>query len=120
MPDRPLSCDHCGLQIPLPDLVEATINGTQHIFCCRGCEGAYRIICGAGLDDFYRKRNWEDPGLPQGAFETQYDDEYLEKFVHRNSDEAEISILLEGLRCAACVWLNERVLTRLDACPCQA
>ncbi len=114
MPDTPLTCDHCGLDIPPPDLVQAIINGSHHNFCCRGCEGAYSIISGAGLDDFYRKRTWEEPGLPQGAFETQYDDEYLEKFVHRNNGKAEISLLLEGLRCAACVWLNERVLTRLD------
>ncbi|MDX1775715.1 MAG: heavy metal translocating P-type ATPase, partial [Desulfobulbales bacterium] len=114
MPDTPLTCDHCGLHIPVPDLVEASINNTPHNFCCRGCEGAYRIICGAGLDDFYRKRTWEEPGLPHGAFETQYDDQYLEKFVHHNNGESEIYLLLEGLRCAACVWLNERVLSRLD------
>jgi len=114
MPDSALSCDHCGLPIPPPDLVTALLNGTEHNFCCRGCEGAFRIIYGAGLDDFYRRRDWQEPGLPAGAFEARYDDSYLQGFVHASDSDAEISLLLEGVRCAACIWLIERVLAGLD------
>ncbi|KPK25741.1 MAG: hypothetical protein AMJ61_11120 [Desulfobacterales bacterium SG8_35_2] len=114
MPETALSCDHCGLDIPPGDLVEASIKDTGHNFCCHGCEGAFRIICGAGLDDFYNKRDWQEPGLPRGAFEAPYDDKYLERFVQAGNGRASISLLLEGIRCAACIWLNERILARLD------
>lgn len=110
----PETCIHCNLPIPPSDRVIARIEGQELHFCCRGCRGAHAIITGAGLDDFYRKRDWQDPGLPRGAFETRYDNAYLERFISRQENWAEISLLLEGIRCAACVWLIERVLTRLN------
>ena len=110
----PETCIHCNLPIPLPDRVVARIDNQELHFCCRGCEGAYRIITGAGLGDFYKKRDWHEPGLPQGAFETRYDDTYLQRFIIQKEGLAEISLLLEGIRCAACIWLIERVLAQLD------
>jgi Cu2+-exporting ATPase len=90
------------------------IGGEELHFCCQGCRGAYAIITGSGLDDFYRKRDWQEPGLPQGAFETRYDDAYLQRFITQKEGWAEISLLLEGIRCAACVWLIERILARFN------
>jgi Cu2+-exporting ATPase len=112
--DLPDTCIHCNLPIPPSDRVIARIGSDELHFCCRGCEGAYRIITGAGLEDFYKKRDWQEPGLPQGVFETRYDDTYLSRFVIQKKDWAEISLLLEGIRCAACIWLIERVLARLN------
>jgi len=109
----PEKCIHCDLPIPPPDRVVGTIDGKELHFCCQGCRGAYAIIKGAGLDDFYRKRNWQEPGLPQGAFETTYDAAYLQRFVIPGDSWSEISLLLEGIRCAACIWLIERVLEKL-------
>jgi Cu2+-exporting ATPase len=110
----PETCIHCNLPIPPSDRVVDRIDSEDLHFCCQGCRGAYRIITGAGLEDFYRKRDWREPGLPQGAFETQYTDAYLQRFITLNEGHAEISLLLEGIRCAACVWLIERVLARLE------
>ena len=110
----PETCIHCNLPIPPSDRVIDRIDNQELHFCCQGCRGAYRIITGAGLGDFYKKRDWQEPGLPQGAFETQYTDTYLEHFVRLKEGKAEISLLLEGIRCAACVWLIERVLARLN------
>ena len=110
----PETCIHCNLPIPEADRVVGLIDGQELHFCCHGCEGAYRIITGAGLGDFYRKRDWQEPGVPHGAFETRYDDAYLQRFIVNNNGSAEISLLLEGIRCAACVWLIERVLAGID------
>jgi len=110
----PETCIHCNLPIQPSDRVVARIDSKELHFCCRGCEGAYRIITGAGLGDFYNKRDWQEPGLPQGAFETRYDDAYLQKFITRGENGAEMQLLLEGIRCAACVWLIERVLARIN------
>ena len=54
----PETCIHCNLPIPPADRVIAKIDNEEYHFCCRGCEGAYRIITGAGLEDFYRKREF--------------------------------------------------------------
>lgn len=108
-----MTCDHCELPIPPGELVTDRSGDGERRFCCRGCQGAYRIITGAGMGDFYRKRQWREAGLPEGAFAPAYDDAYLERFVTGGEDDAELSFLLEGMRCASCVWLNERLLADL-------
>ena len=110
----PETCIHCNLPIPPSESVMALIDGEDLHFCCHGCEGAYRIIKGAGLEDFYTKRNWQEPGLPRGVFDSKFSDSYLQHFVTLTQGKAEISLLLEGIRCAACVWLIERVIARLN------
>ncbi|NJC88335.1 MAG: heavy metal translocating P-type ATPase [Desulfuromonas sp.] len=113
-PTGALACDHCALPIPPAELVCDEIDGVTHNFCCHGCRGAYRIITGAGLERFYRQRDWREAGLPEGAFATAYDDPFLARFVEAEGDHATLSFVVEGLRCASCVWLNEKVLAALD------
>ncbi len=113
-PPGELTCEHCTLPIPPADLVVATIDDQERHFCCQGCRGAYLIITGAGLGRFYRQRSWHEPGLPDGAFANPYDDAYLAGFVEHGDDADEMSFVVEGLRCASCVWLNEKVLATLD------
>ncbi len=103
-------CAHCTLPIPAGVLIEDELDGVRRRFCCRGCQGAFRIIHGAGLEDFYRKRDWSQGALPEGAFGQQYDEGYLARFVHAGENGSELSLLLEGIRCASCVWLVERIL----------
>jgi Cu2+-exporting ATPase len=114
VPPTDRTCEHCTLPIPPADLVVATIDGVDRQFCCQGCRGAYLIITGAGLGRFYRQRSWHEPGLPDGAFANPYDDAYLAAFVEHGQDADELSFVVEGLRCASCVWLNEKVLASLD------
>ena len=109
-----LSCDHCALPIPPAELVVDEIDGTARNFCCQGCRSAYRIITGSGLGSFYRQRAWAEAGLPAGAFDAAYDNDYLQQFVQADGDQAELTFLLEGVRCATCVWLNEKILGGLD------
>ena len=114
MMNLPDTCIHCNLSITPSDRVTDMIDGEELHFCCQGCRGAYAIIKGAGLGDFYRKRDWQEPGLPRGAFEARYDDAFLQRFIVQREGMAEISLLLEGVRCAACVWLIERVLNQIN------
>jgi Cu2+-exporting ATPase len=109
----PKTCIHCNLPISPSERVIELIGGKELHFCCQGCRGAYAIITGAGLDAFYKKRAWESPGIPEGAFDTFYDEKFLHRFIVMQNGLAEISLLLEGIRCAACVWLIERVLEGL-------
>lgn len=103
-------CDHCSLPIPPGDLVTDRIDGEEYRFCCQGCRGAFHIITGNGMAQFYRRRDWQEPGLPEGAFEDRFDADFLQRFVSTRDGISEISFLVEGIRCASCVWLNEKIL----------
>ena len=108
---KPDTCIHCNLPIPEADLVIDEINGRLLHFCCHGCQGVYRIINGAGLGNFYQQRSWPEQGVPPGVFEAEFDDGSLSRHVVARSDNsADISLIIEGIRCASCVWLLEKLL----------
>ncbi|AMV72714.1 heavy metal translocating P-type ATPase [Desulfuromonas carbonis] len=107
-------CAHCGLPIPPGERISETLPDRRLDFCCQGCHGAFRIINGAGLDRFYRERHWEESGLPTGAYRGRFDPATLANEVRMTPDGAELTFLVEGVRCATCVWLNEKILSRLS------
>jgi len=68
-----------------------------------------------GLTDFYRYRTEKSPRaqelIPEELSELElYDRDDLQKsFVRQQAgEEREASLILEGIVCAACIWLNER------------
>ena len=93
--------------------MEECREGEVHAFCCRGCRGAWLLITGAGLGDFYRRREWEEPGLGEEAFRIDYHDSYLAGFVSDSGELSAVDIIIDGIRCATCVWLNEKIIGRL-------
>jgi Cu2+-exporting ATPase len=94
-------------------LVEEQHNDETLEFCCRGCRGAYLLITGAGLGDFYRRRECSESGLGEPAFQNAFHDPYLSRFVYGYGDCSAIDIIIDGIRCATCVWLNEKIIGRL-------
>ncbi|MBU0673886.1 MAG: heavy metal translocating P-type ATPase [Proteobacteria bacterium] len=112
MMNLPETCIHCTLPIPPSARVIDRVDDEELHFCCQGCRGAYLIITGAGLDSFYTKRSWETPGIPENAFETIYNDEYLGAFTTTKENSREISIIVSGIRCSACIWLIESILAK--------
>jgi P-type Cu2+ transporter len=107
-------CFHCGAPILPGALVQGEGPDGMLSFCCRGCHGAYLLISGAGLEDFYRRRDWSEPGLAQDDFQSSFSNEYLARFVQPHQEDLAIEIIIEGIRCASCVWLNEKILSRLE------
>jgi len=107
------ACRHCGAVIRPQELVEELCAGERLIFCCRGCAGAWRLITGAGLGDYYRRRDWSETGLATGSFREEYSDAVLGQFVYPLAGKGGIDILIAGIRCATCVWLIEKILSRL-------
>lgn len=101
-------CAHCLSTVPIERW--SLIDGKW--FCCHGCRLAWQILNEAGLGDFYSRRDWKEAGLPEGAFETRYTDEELARYVTASGPHAEIGLLVEGVRCASCVWVMERLLLR--------
>lgn len=103
-------CEHCQGSIEPGELVVDSTSGKN--FCCHGCLGVWRIITGAGLDDFYRRRTWQEPGPVQGAFEARVDEVRLAEAVRHQANGDELILQVEGIRCAACIWLIEKMLER--------
>ena len=116
-----LSCYHCGLPVPTSLNLEVEILGESRPMCCAGCKAVAEAIVQNGLDDFYRHRTSNAPQgeelVPEALRELDlYDNEKLQaSFVHPHEGEVrEASLILEGITCAACVWLNERHVKALD------
>jgi len=110
-------CFHCGLPLPDGELFVAKINDRQRQFCCFGCQSVCKVIYDAGLDGFYQRAPEgtllaPPPELPKDlAF---YDlDEIQSEYVSDLGEQREIGLLVEGIHCAACVWLIERTLARI-------
>lgn len=88
--------------------------------CCYGCQAVAQAIIDSGNADFYRHRTAPSPTgqelLPDFIRQTQvYDHPEIQKTFVRAAGEhqREAALILEGITCAACVWLNERHVAQL-------
>ena len=96
------------------------IQGAAAFFCCAGCREVCRSIFAAGLGNYYQLRDRPAPPLlpetlPVAAEQLDlYDDPRLQaSFTTAGEHWQEAALLLEGVRCPACLWLNEQRLQRL-------
>jgi len=99
--------------------VHVVIDGVPREMCCAGCEAVAQAIVANGLSDYYRHRDAmpESPreAMPQALQELGLFDhpEVQKNFVRPVGEhEREAALILEGITCAACVWLNESHLAR--------
>ena len=116
-------CYHCGLSIPAGADFPVEIERVRREMCCAGCQAVAQAIVDNGLADYYRHRDAmpESPreALPQivadfGLFDHP---DVQKNFVRRaegpaGEHEQEAALILEGITCAACVWLNESHVRR--------
>ena len=114
---KPDSCFHCGLPLPENLDFQSRIDGDTRHFCCFGCQSVCEAIYAAGMEGFYQRTPdgslLSPPPTPPedvGLFDLE---EVQEEFVTQSGSEREIHLLVEGIHCAACVWLIERTLNRL-------
>ena len=112
-------CYHCGLPIPSGVDFQMEINGKHCAMCCAGCLAVAEAIVAGGLSDYYRHRDAmpESPreAIPQALQELGlFDHPQVQKnFVRPVGEfEKEASLILEGITCSACVWLNEQHIGR--------
>jgi Cu2+-exporting ATPase len=88
--------------------------------CCHGCQAVASAIVAAGHAEFYRHRTAPSPTgvelLPDFIQQTRvYDHPEVQKTFVRDAGNQlrEAALILEGITCAACVWLNEQHVARL-------
>ena len=109
------ACFHCGEPNPPGRTWQAAIDGAERVFCCAGCRGVAQTLRAAGLDAFYTRRSVTSERPVEARDEWAAYDAIAETtgVLRPGPDgECEISLLVEGIRCAACVWLNESYLRR--------
>ena len=113
-------CDHCHLEFDEKVLLKTKIGKEEKYFCCKGCEGVYKLLNSEGLEDFYNKlgNNTLEPAtqtLENESLESFDSAPFFERYVSVKEDLCEISLILERIHCVACVWLNEKILAHLQS-----
>jgi len=107
-----LRCDHCLLEFPEREAVRDEALAAGKVFCCAGCQGVFQLIVGEGLQGFYAGRRWDEAGLAAEP-DRPVDVAAFREAVREVDGEAELDVYIDGIRCASCVWLNERLLSKL-------
>jgi Cu2+-exporting ATPase len=110
---RAATCFHCGEPLPAEPLRD-TIAGGEQAFCCTGCAAAARWIAEADLGDYYRLRQTDAARVGTEAIDYAAWDraDLLAEHSTVVDGGREITVLTDGMRCAACAWLIDRALTR--------
>ena len=110
-------CDHCHLEYGDNFLIKDTTFESSKYFCCKGCQGVFHLIHSEGLDGFYNKKGDVvlEPPKTNADDITRFDlESFLNKYVKVHEGFNEIALIIEGIHCGACVWLNEKVLSRME------
>ena len=110
VPAESCACAHCGLPVPAT-LVRA---GDAHQFCCAGCRQVYTLVHEWGFDQYYRlvsqQRAALEPARVTGRTFADFDDERVQADgTETMGDRRRTRLYLEGVHCAACVWLVEKL-----------
>jgi heavy metal translocating P-type ATPase len=96
------TCRHCSQSTPY---------GTD--FCCAGCASVYDFLVGYNLDEYYNLRRCEtnEERVPPVVHAREHylycdDPEFLKNYSQEGNT---VSFYIEGLHCASCVWLLEKL-----------
>jgi len=108
---EPCSCSHCGLPVARGDVDPHS----DKQFCCYGCRTVYEVLASAGLDNYYALRERATPERRAAVATNRgyeaFDDPSFQALYCRPQPGGLVAVelYLEGVHCAACVWLVERV-----------
>jgi len=101
------ACLHCGTATADAD------------FCCRGCEIVYGLLHREHLDRYYELGGGKDTPATTAA-QAAPDHKWLELQAADLAARADgqthrLTLDIQGIHCAACVWLVEELFTRSKA-----
>ena len=106
VPVPELACTHCGLP------TTGVENPDGPVFCCSACATAHAMISAHGLGAYHRFPERRSTAVrPSGRAFSDFDHEaFQSRYVTTGSDGlTHVELALEGVHCASCVWLIERV-----------
>lgn len=117
------NCYHCGALIPENVVIAFKHNDVDCNFCCHGCEAVAHSILESNLDTYYlqRSENAVTPKIISAQAEAElrlFDrrdiaEEYITtEFGSDKKQRSSVELFIEGITCAACIWLIEKHLSR--------
>ncbi|WP_374378437.1 heavy metal translocating P-type ATPase [Dongia sp.] len=96
-------CLHCGGE-----------NVGASAYCCSGCEAAHQLIGNMGLGAYYQRRILDAQQRKPRPEDAQHVGD-LGAWVQAVDDStAELTLMIDGLHCGACVWLIEQYLLQQE------
>ena len=118
-------CFHCNEIVPLGIDLCVTINQQAQPMCCIGCQAVAQTIVDNNLTQYYQVRTepaqkGTDLIPPQLKAVQQQKNKLLDEsvlqneFIYQNEDSKEAILTIEGISCAACAWLIEMQITKLE------
>ena len=130
-PER-FACHHCGVPLGLqsPKIV---VSGQEVRVCGESCRTAVETIANAGLNAWYRLRThsdargattadprhraeldaWRVPEVEASLLRRGGNRDQQASTAHGSADTSAITLTVEGMRCAGCAWLVERLLASI-------
>lgn len=122
---KQIHCFHCNEIVPLGISLIVTINNKDQPMCCIGCQAVAQTIVDNNLTQYYQVRTepaqkGEDLIPPQLKAAQQQKNKLLDEdvlqneFIYQDNDCKEAILTVEGISCAACAWLIEMQLSKLD------
>lgn len=100
-------CLHCHTKLK-PNEVD---------FCCIGCKTAYKIINNLGFKKYYdfREVNANTTDIKPEEQGQKFQANDISEFVSKDKDGAYyVNLIVQGMHCAACVWLIENILNKQE------
>lgn len=117
LPSPTTACAHCGLPVGTRPIVEA-----GEAFCCSGCALVRAALREAGFTETVDRlrtigaRERQRPVAPDPLGVRELDTERFlsEHTTPLNGGMREADLVLDGVHCAACVWLVERMPSEMN------
>ncbi|PID42098.1 MAG: copper-translocating P-type ATPase [Proteobacteria bacterium] len=131
-------CFHCNLPIPPGTSVSMNYQGKERYFCCEGCKAVTCSIVNNGLDEYYQHREatsqkaeelddqvirqleiYDRPDIQAELIDSLPDQSTANNNSNSKTDATEpanslsASFYIDGITCAACIWLIEKYIQRL-------
>ena len=109
-------CKHCAGHFE----GEAVIDANGNEFCCNGCKNVYAYLKSQGFGEFYSKLKKGEQNLAKPSskhFDKQSASSMFSKLLRRDENSpfiCELEVLISGIHCPACIWLNEKALSNLE------
>ena len=103
-------CLHCGQEHA--EGTGTTASDGTGPFCCTGCAAAYDLVRGLGLERYYERRCVDPSARPLRPDGDTPAIDYAPHAKPAADGTATLHLMVDGLQCAACVWLIETALGR--------
>ncbi|PKG82197.1 copper-translocating P-type ATPase [Colwellia sp. 75C3] len=113
-------CFHCNEAVPTGINLSVEISQIQQPMCCIGCQSIAKTIVENGLTQYYTVRT--EPAhkgqalVPEQLQKNKLLDEAVlqSEFIYQDEGCKEAILTIDGISCAACAWLIEMQLDKLN------